>query len=71
MVATTEYVAASYLDMAWHTIKDPVNDANKSEDSVLDRIGLNNFKLKQDTEVHISGIYLFVGYNRLLQLFMD
>tara|TARA_Y100000588_G_scaffold229110_1_gene242776 strand:- start:80 stop:1660 length:1581 start_codon:yes stop_codon:yes gene_type:complete len=38
--ATTEYVAASYLDMAWHTIKDPVNDANKFEDSVLDGIGL-------------------------------
>jgi len=38
--ATTEYVAASYLDLAWHTIKDPVNDANKFEDSVLDGIGL-------------------------------
>ena len=38
--ATTEYVAASYLDMAWHTKKDPVNDANKFEDSVLDGIGL-------------------------------
>jgi len=38
--ATTEYVAASYLDMAWHTIKEPVEDAASFEESVLNEIGL-------------------------------
>ena len=38
--ATTEYVAASYLDMAWHTQEKPVADANDFEKQTLDEIGL-------------------------------
>ena len=38
--ATTEYVAASYLDMAWHTLDDQVEDANIFEKKTLDEIGL-------------------------------
>ena len=38
--ATTEYVAASYLDMNWHIQEEPVNDANEFERKTLDEIGL-------------------------------
>ena len=38
--ATTEYVAASYLDMAWHTLHDQVKDANAFEKKTLDDLGL-------------------------------
>ena len=38
--ATTEYVAASYLDMAWHTQEQQVADANVFEKQTLDEIGL-------------------------------
>ena len=38
--ATTEYVAASYLDMAWHTQEEQVADANVFEKETLDGIGL-------------------------------
>ena len=38
--ATTEYVAASYLDMAWHTLNHQVEDANDFEKKTLDNIGL-------------------------------
>ena len=38
--ATTEYVAASYLDMAWHTLDDQVEDANVFEKKTLDELGL-------------------------------
>ena len=38
--ATTEYVAASYLDMAWHSQKEKVNDANQFEKETLNEIGL-------------------------------
>ena len=38
--ATTEYVAASYLDMAWHTQEEQVDDANDFEKNTLDGIGL-------------------------------
>ena len=38
--ATTEYVAASYLDMAWHTLEDKVEDANVFERQTLDDLGL-------------------------------
>ena len=38
--ATTEYVAASYLDMAWHTQDEQVDDANDFEKKTLDGIGL-------------------------------
>ena len=38
--ATTEYVAASYLDMAWHTLDDQVEDANIFEKKTLDELGL-------------------------------
>ena len=38
--ATTEYVAASYLDMAWHTQEEEVDDANDFEKNTLDGIGL-------------------------------
>lgn len=39
--ATTEYLAASYLDMAWHSLKDetPV-DGRELEQRVMDEIGL-------------------------------
>ncbi len=39
--ATTEYLAASYLDLAWHTITEPVTeDALVFEKKVLDKLGL-------------------------------
>tara|TARA_B100000953_G_scaffold299459_1_gene299420 strand:+ start:2379 stop:4472 length:2094 start_codon:yes stop_codon:yes gene_type:complete len=38
--ATTEYVAASYLDMAWQTQKEKVEDANEFEEKTLKEIGL-------------------------------
>ena len=38
--ATTEYVAASYLDMAWHTQEEQVADANVFEKQTLDALGL-------------------------------
>ena len=39
--ATTEYLAASFLDMDWHTIEEPGKfDAHKFEDESLAKIGL-------------------------------
>ncbi len=39
--ATVEYMAASYLDMAWHTLtEEQERDVNAFEKSVLDKIGL-------------------------------
>ncbi|WP_337867036.1 M3 family metallopeptidase [Ignavibacterium sp.] len=37
----TEYLAASFLDMDWHTMKEPTEiDVNKFEESSLNKIGL-------------------------------
>lgn len=37
----TEYLAASFLDMDWHTLKEPTEiDVNKFEDNSLNKIGL-------------------------------
>jgi peptidyl-dipeptidase Dcp len=39
--ATVEYLAASYLDMNWHTIKEPIEyDATEFEKSSMKKIGL-------------------------------
>ena len=39
--ATTEYLAASFLDMDWHTITEPVSiDANTFEKNSMNKIGL-------------------------------
>lgn len=39
--ATTEYLAASFLDMDWHTITDPVTvDAETFENNAMKKIGL-------------------------------
>jgi len=39
--ATVEYLSASYLDMAWHTLAEStLNDAEDFEKSEMDRIGL-------------------------------
>jgi peptidyl-dipeptidase Dcp len=39
--ATVEYLSASYLDMAWHTLSEPVlNDASDFEKNEMDRVGL-------------------------------
>jgi peptidyl-dipeptidase Dcp len=38
--ATTEYLAASYLDMAWHTLEEPIEDANLFEAEILQDLGL-------------------------------
>ncbi len=39
--ATVEYMAASYLDMAWHTLtEEKERDVNAFEKSILDKIGL-------------------------------
>lgn len=38
--ATTEYVAASLLDMDWHTQTAPVNDVNGFEKESMDKAGL-------------------------------
>jgi peptidyl-dipeptidase Dcp len=38
---TVEYIAASYLDMDWHTIKDTIEyDATRFENTSMQRIGL-------------------------------
>ncbi len=38
---TVEFQAAAYLDMAWHTLADPVeHDARSFEDAEMERIGL-------------------------------
>jgi peptidyl-dipeptidase Dcp len=38
---TVEYLAASFLDMDWHTIKDPIGkDVNEFEDESMNKIGL-------------------------------
>ena len=38
--ATTEYVAASYLDMAWHMEEQQIEDANRFEQETLNELGL-------------------------------
>ena len=38
--ATTEYVAAAHLDMAYHTDKNIITDIDKFEDQVLEDLGL-------------------------------
>ncbi len=39
--ATVEYMAASYLDMAWHTLAEPAeHDTRAFEDAEMERIGL-------------------------------
>ena len=38
--ATTEYVAASYLDMAWHMEEEQIEDANLFEQETLNDLGL-------------------------------
>ena len=38
--ATTEYLAASYLDLAWHTLEEKVEDANVFEKEILQNLGL-------------------------------
>jgi peptidyl-dipeptidase Dcp len=39
--ATTEYMAASYLDMAYHTITEPITgDINDFENTAMEKIGL-------------------------------
>lgn len=39
--ATVEYLSASYLDMAWHSLSEPViNEASDFEKAEMDRIGL-------------------------------
>lgn len=39
--ATVEYMAAAYLDMLWHTIKDAdIKDVNAFEKAAMDKIGL-------------------------------
>ena len=41
--ATVEYLAASYLDMDWHTITEPVTmGVNEFEKASMDKIGLIN-----------------------------
>ena len=38
--ATTEYVAAAHLDMAYHTDKNTITDIDKFEDQALENLGL-------------------------------
>jgi len=38
--ATTEYLAAAYLDMAWHSQDTKIEDANAFEKTTLDNLGL-------------------------------
>jgi len=38
--ATTEYVAAAHLDMAYHTNKNAIHDIDKFEDDTLEELGL-------------------------------
>jgi peptidyl-dipeptidase Dcp len=56
--ATTEYMAAAYLDMAWHTLKDTEpRDANAFEAEAMKKIGLIDEILPRYRNTYFSHIF--------------
>ena len=63
--ATTEYVAAAYLDMAWHTQDQKIEDANVFESTTLNEIGLMpeiNSRYRSTYFAHIFAGGYSMGY---------
>ncbi len=73
--ATVEYMAASYLDMAYHTIKEPLTgDMNEFEKAAMDEIGLIDAIVPRYRSTyfgHITGGYSAGYYSYLNSEIMD
>lgn len=73
--ATVEYMAASYLDMAYHTIKEPLTgDMNEFEMAAMDEIGLIDAIVPRYRSTyfgHITGGYSAGYYSYLNSEIMD
>jgi len=55
---TVEYLAASYLDMAWHTLTEPVeHDAREFENAEMDRRGLIDEIIPRYRSTYFSHIF--------------
>jgi peptidyl-dipeptidase Dcp len=72
---TVEYMAASYLDMAYHTIKEPLTkDINEFEQEAMDEIGLIDAivpRYRSSYFRHITGGYSAGYYSYLNSEIMD
>ena len=56
--ATVEYLAASYLDLAYHTQYDPINDNTTAfEDKAMNKIGLPNSIIPRYRSTYFTHIY--------------
>lgn len=73
--ATVEYMAASYLDMAYHTITEPLTeDINAFEQAAMDKIGLIDAivpRYRSGYFRHITGGYSAGYYSYLNSEIMD
>lgn len=73
--ATVEYMAASYLDMAYHTITEPLTqDINAFEKAAMDKIGLIDAivpRYRSGYFGHITGGYSAGYYSYLNSEIMD
>lgn len=73
--ATVEYMAASYLDMAYHTITEPLTeDINDFEKAAMDKIGLIDAivpRYRSGYFRHITGGYSAGYYSYLNSEIMD
>ncbi len=63
--ATVEYLAASYLDMFWHTMTEPVKveDSNAFEKAALDKLGLIPEILPRYRSTYFTHIFGGIGYS--------
>lgn len=61
--ATTEYLAASYLDMDWHTINQPVDfNVNQFEKQSMEKINLINEIVPRYRSTYFQHIFSSEGY---------